>query len=102
MNGQTEIPQPEGPSIEYCSWCEERAVVEIQVQPAWVVKKGIDTRTGRRLSYTKKKALLAPACEDHAKVERVEPVKKERKKVSTEQQEFFPKDATGPSNAQFQ
>jgi hypothetical protein len=101
MRGQTEIPQPEGPSIPTCAWCEEKAVVEIQVQPAHMVKRK-NPQTGADYMFTKKAAVVVPACEDHRKVERVEPPKKERKKIPEEQIEFFPKDQTGPTNAQFQ
>jgi hypothetical protein len=100
LDGQTEIPQPEGPSIVLCAWCDKTAEVDIQVQPAHIIKRK-NPQTGEPVAFVKKAAVVVPACEDHRKVERTEPEKKARKKVSEEQTEMFPKDKKGPIRGQY-
>ncbi len=96
---QTSIPQPEGPTISTCSWCELRATTEIQIQPAWIVKKKHPI-TGEPYNFTKRAAVRVPACKLHSQIEMELPEKKIRKKVPEGQTELIPRDKETPSNAQ--
>ena len=82
-----------------CAWCSSEAVTVLEVEPGHFVKRPDPRLNGEYINHFTKKAITAPACEQHRSVAGEKWVDQRKKKAKSDQMSFFEAEALGPESA---